>query len=97
MSFGTIPLQVALDALGPEGKLHESYSGRAMYGDTCFGVVGSRAECFVFLAGLANAFVMNEGDPEAAIELAEVAQMDNMGLDLIMYFPGWTIEREAQS
>jgi hypothetical protein len=92
-----IDLQAVLDALPDNAKLREHYSGRYMYGEICFGVVGARRDHFIFLAGLANALVMNEQDPEIAVEIAQTATVDQMALDWIMYFPGWTVARENGS
>lgn len=71
-----------------EDALYEGYSGRAMYGDTCFGIVShSGGEATTFTAVL-------------ALELGEVprwlknARTDNMGLSMITYWPGVEVEEE---
>lgn len=71
-----------------DGQVRYDYSGRSMYGATCFGVV-----CDVndVLFGVALAQVL----PDDADDLAPAARTDSMGHDTIVYFPGWTIEVET--
>lgn len=73
--------------MDPDTDLRENYSGRAMYGETTFGlIVSSDNSFFVFLVELAKAEGLN-GD--TAQELAQRARSDNMGKNSsIFYFPG---------
>lgn len=75
-----------------EDYLRTDYSGRAMYGAECFGIVhdgqGELIRFFLYLAS---------GDlgTEAAAALAGAAQRDSMGHSTITYFPGYTVGREV--
>lgn len=65
-------------------KLYRDYSGRAMYGKTCFGiVVDSITDAFEFYVAVAIVL-----DADDARELALAARTDSMGLGMIVYFPG---------
>lgn len=91
-------LETALDQVDVE--LHEDYSGRGMYGETCFGVDGSRDDCEEFESELAKAvtlgwFSRSEGTPEEVLDvfmekLADIRnarRTDSMGMDIIFYYP----------
>lgn len=82
----------ALDRAGvvPDVVIHESYSGRGMYGERCFGVTGSPGMMARFMAELAT--LEFRADPSAdrakwATELADSLCTDSMGHDTIFYFP----------
>lgn len=82
-----------LDLMGRSGEtgfVHENYSGRGMYGARCLGiVVGNMNEAFKFfiIAGMVL-------DVDDVRELAENARTDNMGYDMIVYFPNCTISED---
>jgi hypothetical protein len=90
----------ALDARGINGySISNDYSGRGMYGDSCFGITfedGLRA-AFVFFAELGYSVgeqqTYDEPDIEAdfADKLASAARYDQMGLSVILYFPRYTL------
>lgn len=68
-----------------------SYSGRAMYGRDCVGVVVPH-DVSSFQLGAAIARALLEGDPdEGARDVEDLADLrvceDNMGRDTIVYFP----------
>lgn len=66
-----------------EDAIYEDYSGRGMYGASCFGITHAGArEVLAFIAHLATI------DEEAALLLAERATEDSMGRGTITYFPG---------
>lgn len=84
--------------------LNDTYSGRAMFGATCMSFViegswGISRRVAKFFAVLAanEAYDMVDEDPNAngsptvAEYLAEALTIDNLGLDTIVYFPGWTL------
>lgn len=77
---------LAIDA-DPDEGLYEDYSGRSMYGDTCFGFILDVPDV---LLGVAIATVL--GDDNDAWEMARATRTDNMGRSTIAYFPGWTLE-----
>lgn len=71
--------------MDPDDVLREGYSGRSMYGDKTWGIVGNMTGFATFLVEFAKA----EGeDADGAQELAGHVQSDSMGWDLIFYFPG---------
>lgn len=72
-----------------EETVREDYSGRGMYGATCFGLVTpSQADAFKIL-WYYNA--PDERDFSKVPELLDDMRTDNMGYDVIVYFPGWTL------
>lgn len=72
------------------------YSGRGMYGNTCFGIVGRAQDLVRFLLHVVPAidpgFVVNTDgddkviDTEYSDEWEQIAQ-DNMAMDMIFYWP----------
>ena len=83
----------ALEASGlfdDGASIYEDYSGRAMYGATCFGIVAPGP------IGSFWAFLAEDVGAEAAANLAANQRTDAMGLDTIHYFPGFElVEEEA--
>lgn len=70
----------------------QSYSGRAMYGRSCVGVVIPRdVSSFQLAAAVALCLVEDANEGEEAWLLEELAALrvceDSMGLDTIVYFP----------
>ena len=66
--------------------LRLDYSGRGMYGKTCFGIVTDyKYEFFTFLVEVAAE------DIDVARFLADKATLDNMGMGMIYYFPQVTL------
>lgn len=66
------------------------YSGRGMYGTTCFGIVGSAADLVRFATSVAGAmWTAHTEEVEAlydALREQDVAE-DSMGRDAIYYWP----------
>ncbi|QGZ14282.1 hypothetical protein PP940_gp073 [Rhizobium phage RL2RES] len=63
----------------------EDYSGRGMYGDRTFGIVGPADKLMIFLQIYGSALA--DVDEEPVLDF----RMDNMGLDMIIYpFSGIT-------
>ena len=72
-------------------EIRADYSGRGMYGDSCFGVVVASVSEFVkFL------LIVAEDDQELAWELASHAKEDSMGYSTIYYFPGYQIASDDE-
>jgi len=72
--------------------IRETYSGRGMGGTHCVGFVIKPAH--VAALGAALAVVLHNDDVENRGLLAEMMSwpcLDNMGLDVILYFPGTTV------
>ena len=68
--------------------VRENYSGRGMYGNKCLGfVVSSHATAYRLMVGMTA--VLGADD---ASQIARSAQTDSMGRDMIVYFPGVTLD-----
>lgn len=83
-------------AEGNDISIRTDYSGRAMYGKQCIGVVGNRPLSFV-IECMQNFIDM--GDTEYASDFFELLKNhseDSMGLRQITYFPSWVVEPEDQ-
>jgi len=82
--FEDIELNTGLSECTPR-----TYSGRAMYGEQCFGIdAPNMREVAKFLCGLTNA--LGEDGFEDAVEFAARMETDSMGLGIVAYFPGVT-------
>jgi hypothetical protein len=71
-------------------EVRDNYSGRAMYGKTCIGVVGSLRNAFKLIAFLAIE------DGNLAVDLADAVCTDSMGRSEIIYFPGFTFDEDEE-
>lgn len=100
MSQFTIDREIitsALDAadMDVDETLHETYSGRGMYGDLCFGIAAAPNEINVFLVALGTIADNNDDADDMAtdhvLHLAESARTDQLGTGSIVYFPGWQL------
>lgn len=60
--------------------IRTDYSGRGMFGETCFGIVGGDQEYAGFLLELA------EDDKKLAKRLADSVSTDSMGMETIYYW-----------
>lgn len=70
--------------------IRTDYSGRGMYGATCFGIVfREHRDIFSFFVELAVE------DYDTAELLARKARQDSMGRDAIVYFPGCTLDDQS--
>lgn len=69
----------------------------AQDGEMCFGVSMPRGAIYRFLMGLSatlteTAMIREDVNPtEEAFELSEVVQVDSMGRDAVVSFPGWLL------
>jgi len=94
------------DRLEEEGlQVRDNYSGRCMFGETCFGIVVDNIATAVYdLSEALREIIITESrnDPDLAKEADDVLEdgkltecrTDNMGLDCIIYFPHITVEQE---
>lgn len=73
--------------------IHPAYSGRGCYGAYCWGMILPRDRVSRFLVELALELAEHD-DADTARELAGAARTDDMGLDTIVYFPGWLLTDE---
>ena len=84
--------EAILDALtelewNDECSIRWGYSGRAMYGKECVGIVADDVDAVVERVGeLAVMNLMNE-DEDAVYEFIRTARYDQMGLSEIAYWP----------
>ena len=65
------------------------YSGRFMFGGTCFGVVGQLADIQVALMNFA---AEHPECAKAVRDMVKGQRVDNMAMEMIVYFPGVDIE-----
>jgi len=97
-----IPRHLIEGALGEAeyDEIREDYSGRGMYGGSCFGVVLRSARelnIFIFGLGYESRDLEDSDSPEHQAladnlhRMARVAQTDSMGSGIIVYFPGYTL------
>jgi hypothetical protein len=71
---------------GGELSFYRNYSGRAMYGNSCFGItVNSPAVTALFFCALREFMILDD-----VLDVANDMNTDNMGRDTIVYFPGHT-------
>ena len=74
--------------------VHLTYSGRGMYGDTCYGFSGD-------VARIIGDLLQDIADMPDLIrqfgEMLSVSRRDNMGLGTVLYFPGWSITRDCET
>lgn len=94
------------DRLEEEGlQVRDNYSGRFMFGETCFGVVVDNIATAVSDVSEALREIIiaeRRDDLDLAKEAADMLEdgklnecrTDNMGLDYIVYFPHITVEEE---
>jgi hypothetical protein len=94
------------DLLGEAGvdedQVRWDYSGRGMYGRTCFGFTGNQRNLVAFALGLGYESRAQEDDPSEEVEFTQgdaisflaAVRTDSMGLDTIFYFPGVEVEQE---
>lgn len=71
------------------------YSGRGMYGKTCFGFVGDEEQYAEFLFALIEQNHEDDAHVSDAIQVAREFSSrvcrDSMGFETIFYFPGVTV------
>jgi len=69
-------------------SIREGYSGRGMYGGTCLGiVVSSQRTAFRLIACMAEVLGL-----DTTLDITRKAATDSMGRDMIVYFPGVTLD-----
>lgn len=97
--------EVMYDTYGTVGDVdfRPEYSGRGMYGKNCVGFVVQRPAVGLMSVGAALAEVLrladeDDVDYDEKLNLLHYmvtnACMDNMGMDMIVYFPGVTLASE---
>lgn len=75
---------------GLEVSFRKSYSGRGMYGRSCIGITGSKAQCQKLIAEVITQMHYNDTDAVTFEEWCDKImsfELDSMGYDVIMY---WT-------
>lgn len=86
----------ALSVMGIEdASVMTDYSGRAMYGAKCFGIVVDAPD-FTVGAAMAMLFAGKEDTDtdlnDVMYDLCRAARTDNMGRSVIVYFPGYNVQ-----
>jgi hypothetical protein len=81
---------------GDEVNIREGYSGRGMYGRTCFGIVfENEAALFRFMAAAGRIEADREHDERPGFDsfsLARSVRTDRMMRGVIAYWPGWNLQ-----
>ncbi len=77
----------AIDNGDLEGYQPRSYSGRAMYGRDCLGIIVARHEILKVVGRLVHAIHDFADDDTIADLLEQDPCQDSMGMDAIVYFP----------
>lgn len=95
-SIDRIAVETMIDAAGIDYEIRDDYSGRGMYGDSCFGVVVEPSDegRVLYAIGYAAGYCDADYDSDDETDwdgLARSARTDSMGLSMILYFPGWTL------
>ncbi len=81
-------LDKILDDAGTE-NYRDDYSGRGMYGKTCFGITGGLSDYVEFLLQASMVLGLDE-----AREMFGAPSYDSMGWDTIYYFPNVKIRED---
>lgn len=75
-------------------EIRSDYSGRGMYGKTCFGIVTDNLPrtLMEIAAGIVDYSDADSGEGvDLVLDLAGVVCVDSMGLSSIVYFPGFDL------
>lgn len=67
-------------------SIYLNYSGRGMYGQTCFGLYGS------FGIATATSIILKAFETELAQEIISSTATDNLGRGMIYYYPGFNFD-----
>ena len=76
-------------------EIRTEYSGRGMYGGTCFGIVTTNVPrtLMEMAAGIIDASDIEGGEGvDLVMDLDNVATVDGMGRSSIVYFPGFELD-----
>lgn len=80
------------ESLDYECSIRADYSGRGMYGRRCVGITASNPVA-AFADFVLRIMEFDQHELAAfALELLKESCTDSMGLDRILYFPGWEAE-----
>jgi hypothetical protein len=72
------------------------YSGRGMLGQACIALVGDTGDLLRLVAELvATCDDTDTVDTDTVQVMADTVRTDSLGYDTVFYFPGITLEREA--
>lgn len=88
----TYPLDKIIDAAnGDENDIRpDGYSGRGAYGKTCAAVTFPDAQAiYRFFTQLGYYSTGDDWSRELS-DLVNASRTDSMGMDTVVYFPGWT-------
>tara|TARA_Y100000034_G_scaffold66233_1_gene79945 strand:+ start:2536 stop:2883 length:348 start_codon:yes stop_codon:yes gene_type:complete len=71
-------------------ELYRGYSGRAMYGKTCFGIAFYTSNDYGYFMAMLACY-----DEDLAMELG-APRFDSLGLNVIAYWPNWDTADEDE-
>lgn len=77
---------------GSDDVVREDYSGRGMYGATCFGVVVASYELLQVGVAIERLLSRHNSDDDT-IKLLKSASTDSMGMSTIVYFRGFELAK----
>lgn len=82
-----------------QADVYDDYSGRSMYGKTCFGFTTEQYLNPIQIMVDLTIVLVEEGEEELARTLSKNVCQDNMGLGTITYFPSvqWGEELEEDA
>lgn len=83
-------VNTALDFVEDGLRLHERYSGRGMYGEQCVAFYGGDTRAFL----VSLAIDAPEDTREDFRDMLKNERSDNLGLDMVYYFPGFKVSKE---
>lgn len=95
--FTATELSYALDDVGLDDiegdMIRPDYKGRGMYGEGCFAVVHPDGAAVVLLGlCLGNVVRSAGGTVSLACRIARSARTDQLGRNVVTYFPGWVLK-----
>jgi hypothetical protein len=71
-----------------EVQFHNEYGGRGMYGKLCVGISGPKGLCIAVIAAVLKHANGNEDeDFSDTVDMLLSFQQDQMGMDVILYWP----------
>ena len=69
----------------------DGYSGRGMYGKTCAAIMFPDAQAvYRFFTQLGYFSAEDDRSSRDLSDLVNASRTDGMGMDMVVYFPGWT-------
>jgi len=89
-------LEKLTDAIEEVGADALPYSGRAMFGESCLGIIPNTDTARYFLY-LAQILIENEEQEILDLLLEEPSKEDSLGKGIIVYFPNLLVDDDEES